>query len=398
MPSTPKNRPLVIEIQGIGFPNKGAELMLCAVAERLYERFGEQVRLVCTPHRGSDESAWVMGLAGVRPLCDFRVKGWEIGWFFDRLPHRALRGLGLYAPRDIDLVLDASGLCFSDDFGTTRAVLGGARRLLRRARRGKPFVMLPQGFGPFASETTRAAMREVLGAAKQVYARDEISLGHLRALGEFPHLRQVPDMTIAYKVAPRPQFADLQEAVLVIPNQNMMTKGDAAKRAAYPDYLASLCRSITKGGAPVVCLNHEGFRDAGFCRTLVEAVPGMRLIEPRDPRAIKAAIGNAKMVVSSRFHGFVSALAQGVPAFCTSWNHKYAGVAREFGVPDAVLDMNLEEDSSKLKALLDSPGRLIEQRRLLEASGANLRGQVERMWDEVFERVSASLNHISLKL
>lgn len=380
-----------IEVQGIGFPNKGAELMLCSIAERVQQRYGDKVRLTCVPNRSSDESVRLMRKIGVFPLCDFRIRRIPVGWIFDQIPNRLLSSVGLVRPRDIDFVLDASGFRFSDDFGSREAVSGGMRRLRSRWRRRIPFVMLPQGFGPFSNSRCIEEMRSILDQAKLIYARDEVSYQYLSQLGSRSNIRLYPDLTIGYKGLQGGYLRDFEDCIVIIPNERMQSKGEPSVRSAYFDFLVKLSRHLLGFGWNLVCLNHEGHRDERICVELSRRVSEMKMVSLCDPREIKAAIGSARLVVSSRFHGFVSALSQGVPAFCTSWSHKYEQIAKDFEVKDAVLEVDADRAFQKIKLFVtDDQWFTNERNRLLEISRRH-EEVVDRMWTEVFSLIEESL-------
>ena len=98
----------------------------------------------------------------------------------------------------------------------------------------------------------------------------------------------------------------------------------------------------------------------------------------------KAVIARAKLVVSSRFHGVVSGLVEGVPTLSTSWSHKYDELLKEHGRPGNALDV-LDVDGSVAKACdaLEHPEEYVSAPGCAE----RVRGCVLAMWDEIFATV-----------
>lgn len=375
---------IVVEISGIGFPNKGAELMLAEVSHRLRNAFGDEVISVCRPNQSGSESAGIMAKLGVLPLAELSFKGHEIGGLLNYAPERLLAPFGVRRRKDVNIVLDASGLKFSEDWGL-QAIERGEQYLAMKAASGVKVVLLPQAFGPFNSSAAKSSMKRVLNLADLVYARDHKSYSYLRELSASERIKLCPDLTIGCNCSSFSPDESVRDAVIIIPNQRMLDKGDVENRAMYKDFLLALGRQLVEDGQPLVLLNHEGKTDRQICDWLHgELGLSSDILEFSDARELKATISVAKSVVTSRFHGAVSALSEAVPCFATSWSHKYKMLFMDFEVTECLIDMGSSQEVGRLSGLLKDMGHLAALRRRLAASKLEQSEQVEQMWDDVY--------------
>jgi colanic acid/amylovoran biosynthesis protein len=163
---------------------------------------------------------------------------------------------------------------------------------------------------------------------------------------------------------------------------------DATWHSGYLPLLCSLARRLADLGFVPRILNHEGQADAALCESLREATGGTEVITEADPLALKGIIGAAGVVVCSRYHGCVSALAQGVPCLGTSWSHKYAALFDDFSVAEYLLGTC--DETAAATALQ----RLVSDRdgvsKLLSSRRAALETRVEAMWSRVLAIVGAN--------
>jgi colanic acid/amylovoran biosynthesis protein len=346
-----------IEVRGAYPGNLGDRLMVQAIAARL----GSAHRLVL------DGSLRARALRVLRASGAARLAGW-----LSPLP----RGARARA------VLDCSGYAYGMPWGRAR-LQRLAADLPRWRRQGVRVVFLPQAFGPFSREDAPRAA--ALRWADRVYARDEVSLAHLRALG-VPDtlLRLAPDFTCAVpgrlpaglRVAPR--------TLGLVPNQRMLDETSEAVRRSYRQCLVD-CASIGRehGLAPLVILHEHNDRGLAEEIRRLAGIATPVLAHP-DPRAVKAALGACHAIVASRYHAQVAGLSQGVPVLGTTWTHKYPALFAAYDCPERLLDLPVSRGrlAGHLAAALREPERSVAAARLQHAAGQQRR-QTEAMWRDV---------------
>lgn len=329
----------MIEITGIGFPNKGAELMLLAALAALRDRLGDDVPVCCCPSPGSTIGYRVLGKAGVLQRLWLQFKGRDFSRAAARvLPRKLLCTYGVVAEDEVTAVLDASGFGYSDQWGLRGSQLRAAE-YGRLNERGGTLVMLPQAFGPFRTPGFAKPMKSIVACAARVYARDSESAAALRDLvGANPVIREAPDFTCLVSGVLPGSAEHLRGGIAVIPNRRMIDKAVNGDETAYESLLHTAISACQRRGLRVFLLNHEGRADAKICERLRRHYdPHLPLFASESALEIKGVIGEAAGVITSRFHGLVSALVQGVPAMCTSWSHKYEALLSDFGRPEWIL-------------------------------------------------------------
>jgi colanic acid/amylovoran biosynthesis protein len=372
---------MIIRIDNTGFENKGAELMLHAVLQRV--------------RASRPDARVVFGLGSQNPG---RIRELGLGRVSEdkiagvRLRHVApaplLNRFGLYSPAQGDLVLDAAGYGFGDPWINARSGEEKNRKLAEHYRRlkrgGARLVFLPQALGPFENPIARERFRLVAEQADLIFARESVSLKHAQGVvGEIAKLRCAPDFTALCAPDERARAAARPGAFVVIPNLRMTTHAGGEVAANYEAFMTRVAAEFIRAGAgPVVILNHGGIEDLPLCRRIAGAT-GAECLDPRDALEVKAVIGSAEAVVSSRFHGMISALAQSVPVYCTSWSHKYPLAYRDYGVEPRILDVRVAaERSAGIDELLDPRSRAAFRAALVPGSAA-VKVEIERMWGEV---------------
>lgn len=372
-----------IQIDGIDTKNKGAELMLVAVLEQLEGVYPNSE--VWLNHTGEFNPK-------VLPEFKLDLKTPSMRWL-SKWPIKIFRRLGRPFPitrltryhvrKDIDLLLDAGGFQFSDQWKlTTKQVKEKEEYYKKLKENGTRIVLLPQAFGPFKTIYGKQIVKILDNYTDLIFARDEQSFECLVNAGAKDSKINIScDFTLPVKgIIPVP-FQYLKGAVCLIPNHKMIipqknNKGD------YIRLLKNIIDFYEKKGKPVFMLNHEGFRDKNLCEevnaTREKEIPVVSGITAQE---VKGMIGISHTVISSRFHGVVSALSQGTPCLATSWSHKYEMLFKDFGQEERILSEKTDWASNMKKIItVELNHEIISEN--IKAVKAPLLLKTKEMWEQ----------------
>ncbi|WP_299778160.1 polysaccharide pyruvyl transferase family protein [uncultured Formosa sp.] len=369
-----------ILIDNAGFVNKGAELMLFAAKNKL-EEISPSSKLVLREY------------VALMPLPEVREKGFYIlkdikGGKYNLIPNKLTHFLGVIRPSDIDLVIDAGGFQFSDQWEKSYSKENNIildKYYSNLKSKGAKIVFLPQAFGPFTQPLALERIKIVFKNADLIYAREQASYQFLvDVFGESSKIKMSPDFTNIYK--PKVPMVNLlanKEYVGVIPNQKMITHTDTSQSNQYFDFILKLCKAVIQRGEKLILINHEGTGDYEIIKKLQDQLPeDVVVLSDLNSSEVKAVISRLKLLVSSRFHGVVSGLSQGVPTFCTGWSHKYQELLRDYKVEDNYLLLDDYLNAvQKIESVLDTPNN--NSHIQTEETINQLKEQVEHMWMDI---------------
>jgi colanic acid/amylovoran biosynthesis protein len=376
--------PLTVELVGIDGSNKGALLMLEAASQALRQHY-DDIRIVVSM-RLTPELRLRNGLWASLPAEGARS---ALAIAFRALPAKVRRAGTLVARSEIDVILDASGFAYGDAWPIKKLRSRLLAPLRRRTGSRPKIILLPQAFGPFTSPDIRRDMAEALSKVDLVLARDQASLDHLLGLGVAnAPIRVAPDFTNLLAGEP---FADKSDRpAYVIPNSKVLTSSAPQAKKAYFDFLAMAVNELRRQGATPSFLIHEGEGDYQIAVTVNSSLDQpAEIIVPSTASEAKQRIASAKCIVSSRYHGLVSALAAGVPALACGWTHKYGALMQDYSLSDLLLNLEQRDEwAAKLDALMRAVGQADRLAALREAA-AREKKKSEAMWNAVFEVINA---------
>jgi colanic acid/amylovoran biosynthesis protein len=223
----------------------------------------------------------------------------------------------------------------------------------------RPFVFLSQTMGPFKRPFNRWLARVTLSRAAAVHGRGGRSTRHVRELG-IQGATYRPDLSIGMKVpggddAPRvARWLDIArarrskpDAMIIGVTPNTIVAG--VMRRARQDYVALVAdvleRIAARGDVPV--LIPHSFRaqsrashnnDTGLCEEILRRCSAsaacVYVAEDLTSQELRTLVGELDLLIASRFHSMVSAIAMSTPVITIGWgDQKYLEVLEAFDQP-----------------------------------------------------------------
>lgn len=346
---------MIIEIKGVEFENKGANLMLLAIIEQI-TRIWPQAEIALT-HSKKASYAQRSAVASLRKvnvrknILDMNIST----YFFPRILRKLCKRNGIVFEVDVDMIIDASGFSYSDQWSSKLRIYHLKNELKRFYRYSKPYIFLPQAFGPFTLQVSRRRIADSFKYAAMICAREKDSFQHVKSLtGSIERLFQYGDFTNLIDGFVPSNFDSRIQWACIVPNKNMINprNGNKAWIERYEPLLKEAIVYYRKKGLKPFFLNHEGKEDAAIIesvnRTLVTPIP---VVTESDPLAVKGIVGASRAVLCSRYHGCVSAMSQGICCIGTSWSHKYELLYQQYQADGLLLKPNITD--AELRAVID---------------------------------------------
>jgi hypothetical protein len=387
------NSPGPVEILGPWLLNKGDELMLRAVMERL----GPRHLLAVSSDLGGALPSGRSSLHRVRWSPEWKeyasaIRSGSVRRLFQLarrsagltlLPAPFVERNGYVSGSSLTGLLDCSGFAYGDQWSTRRPE---KRReyLTRLKRQGCRLILLPQALGPFDDPEVRDSARALLNQFDLVFAREADSFEHVRGLElTGPRVGFAPDITHLAGPVPPPDPDVWASRVCVVPNTRMMDKTAPEVGRRYLDFLIRAIHAFRKGGLEPCLVIHER-NDGLLVEELMKGLDFALPVVDEDGAVTKGVLGASYAVLSSRYHALVGALSQGTPALGTSWAHKYDALFEEYGCPECLVrpDRGPDEVESVIRDFIEPGRREALSERLTRIAGEQ-RAAVERMWEEV---------------
>lgn len=378
-------------IGGSLWGNRGAEAMIVTTIARIRERDpgASFVLLSYFPDRDrellQDPGVTVVDARPVRTIL-----AW-LGAFASRIASIvSLRLPGAVLPSSVRAMrrcralFDISGISFHDGrlaVGVYNLFCIWPALLLKI-----PVVRLSQAMGPFRHPLNRLAARWVTRRSLHTFARGRLTAGYLEQLG-------VP--ADSWSVAPDVAFGYLPSYSMTTENDSEVSKLHerlVELRAAGTDVVAVVPSSLVNKS-----MTNEGRDYVALLRTLVQDLHSRGahvLVMPNATRAgeessrnnditviiqlrdrisrepngidqsaisyvdfdlntasIRSLAERCTLLITSRFHAMIAALALGVPPIVVGWSHKYEEVLELFGCQSDAVDFS--EAEQKLPQLVE---------------------------------------------
>jgi len=379
---------MIIEIRNAGFVNKGAELMLCAITQKIKDRYPSAKLVMAPSHPEGNRPIHKLMEAGFSAKAWLWRSGIQWGDLARVVPSYVRDMYGLVLDSQVDVVLDASGFLYGDQWG-----IGSSKEFARASRRwkkrGTKIILLPQAFGTYKKKNIASFVRDWAFNADLIFARERESYDLLTAVvGKEEKIRISPDFTNLVVGTLPDNFDRHGKRVAVVPNHRMIDKTSEDEGDAYVPFLIRCVNLLKMYEAKPFLLVHEGERDEALASRISAAVGGVPVVKESDPLKIKGILGGCDATIGGRFHGLVSALSQGVPSLATGWSHKYAELMKEYGVEDGLIAVHASEAELQQRlGILLNPDISHPLRVHLTERSRQLKAMSEHMWELVFAEI-----------
>jgi len=339
---------MIVELRGVEFVNKGAELMLHSICQKFKKQCSD-VRFVMEANPRVTKQNLLEN--NILPKPHFQSRFIKLNTISNYIPKFLYRD-DFVADKDVDIVIDGSGFAFGDKWGAVKAGDRMADKVVRWKMEGKIVILMPQAFGPFTNPKLISKMQIILENADLIFARDSISYEHLKRInskGNNVFLR--PDFTPLLKVN---KFQNtLAGNIAIIPNVKMIAGRSEMDIENYYRIFRESIKIVQNKGLKPFFLIHEVGADKSLAERINKQLDNpLEIIVEENALNVKAIIADCKATLTSRFHGLVSSLSQGVPSLCTSWSHKYEMLLKDYDFDEGLLKLNTS--TGELEDIIDS--------------------------------------------
>jgi polysaccharide pyruvyl transferase WcaK-like protein len=352
-------------VGGTLWGNRGAEAMLVTTIGAIREEHPDCQFYVFSYYPERDKELCVddsIEFLNYRPL-NLGLKIFPLAiltWLFSlikiRLPDWMI-GREMAAIRRSDAMCDVGGITFCD--GREIFLLYNVLSVMTAMLVGTPVFKMSQAMGPFKSSVNRFWANRILPKCQHVFSRGGLTSKSLESLGlETSKWSDASDVAFSYQTSfsltdentgrikdfesnYRLSSEHAQQTIAIIPSSLVAKKNDQ-----YVHQLSELIKDVVAAGNHVLLLpnaTREGIEkgrnnDLVAIKSIVEELSGDQGVLDHvsavdfdlNTDGIRSLLGLADMLVTSRFHGMVAALAGTIPVVVIGWSHKYREVLAQF--------------------------------------------------------------------
>ena len=279
-----------------------------------------------------------------------------------------------------DAVFCLGGTTFADSmaYKSLWNALAAAPAVLAKKR----LWFLSQTIGPFEKAGNRMLAKWALSHAHAIYGRGDTSTQNVKQSLKIS-AEYAPDLslTMDFENSNHPAIANMRtlfershqttKIAGITPN-TIVEKKCRAAGIDYPKVLAEIAENLHQNKFFPVLIAHSlrqnteatHNNDAPLCRLISDQLscPHFLVGEELNPRELRLLVKELDLLVASRFHSMVSALATGVIPITIGWgNQKYVEVLAKFGASDLYIDYKnlcLEKFECKLNAVTKNSAKL----------------------------------------
>jgi len=372
---------MIIEVKGVNFYNKGAELMLRAIIQKINKSIND-VKFAMEPSTSyaTYEDRIQLGLYQKLSKYLYRV---DWGVFGNFIPNKVCQLYGLIKDKEVDAIIDASGYRYGDSW-KIELIAETAKKIKKWKKQGTKVILMPQAFGPFKNKKVRNYFEIILKNSDLIIARDAQSLEYINQVGNTDNVSIYPDFTNILQGEIPNYFEKSSFNFCIIPNKRMIDKTTRVDTNRYINLTTEVIKYAKFKKYNPFILIHEGKGDLEIAEVLRNRAQDVPIVEEKNPLFIKGIIGQCDYLFSSRYHGIINGLSQGVITLGTQWSHKYKYLFNDYNFPEGLIDINISmyHLTKQLNEIIDGE-KTNGIREKIQQSSLDQKKQSEQMWDKV---------------
>lgn len=380
-----------IEIVGARFNNKGAYLMLLSILQEFAKvDYVDKKINFCMEVTGTNDYLQRARL-GLLQKPKYKIKGISFDKLISFLPKRLRDNFGIIINKEVDVILDASGFRYSDQWDL-KLSLESYKEYKRYKKQGKKIILMPQAFGPFETEESRIMINKIMDTVDLVFAREMTSYNYLINALDKRYLHKInlsPDFTSSINGQSPEYFVKEEKKIAIVPNIRMLDKY-SGKENNYIKLLTNIIKFLIDNGYNPFFLIFEGEQDKEIALKINEILNSpIDIIKEDNPVYSKGIIKDCYAIVSSRFHALSCALSQAIPCIGIGWSHKYEEIFKDYNVEECLLENGIISDyelKNLLNKILEYDRNSVIQR-LIE-SESHISRLNKEMWQKVFDEIN----------
>ncbi len=311
-----------------------------------------------------------------------------------------------------NLVCDITGGdSFSDIYGLFRLFRG---YLLKRVCQmtGKPFILLPQTYGPFETKVARILASTILKKSTKICSRDKEGIIVVEDLiGRWQKVELYPD--VAFILEPqRPNSTSVThleklrqegQQLVGLNISGLLYHGGYTRDNMFGlkcDYRALVKEIVTVftrlENHHVLLVPHvlpstdlaveDDFLAAGLALKELSPETQQKVIlleKGYDQNETKYIIGLCDFFLGARMHATIGAISQGIPAVALAYSRKFKGVFETAGIADCVIDLRNLQNEQILDGVMEIYHRRDQFRAVLEKTVPELQVMLLTMFDDL---------------
>ena len=270
------------------------------------------------------------------------------------------------------VVVAGGGYLYTARRTVNLSLLHSCLTMLVARRLAELVVSMPQSIGPVNRRLDSAAVRVAFGGLT-AYVREELSSSSSRRPPHLSHVVLVPD--VVFLGQPAPRKADRDDPVpttldgertapaggsrapvdarpvarIVVMTWSWSTSVDGHAQERYVRAMAQVCDLLTARGYRVVLGGHSNVPehdqdDAAVCKAVAERVTAEVDVDGDcDVAHLHREYERSAVVIGTRLHACIMALAVGTPAVALAYQEKAIGVAAGLGGGLPVFPLEIEK-------------------------------------------------------